>query len=105
MKPFQGSGASFRKGVEGMERRKLQAEKRKVRTVWLGLGMFGLVGWSVAVPAVAGAFLGAWIDRHYRSTHSWTLALLVAGLTLGCWNAWRWIAKEELAIREETNDN
>ena len=31
----------------------------------------------------------------------WTLALIVAGLTLGCFNAWHWIAKEDKAMREE----
>ena len=32
---------------------------------------------------------------------AWTLALLVAGLLIGCWNAWHWVAKEEKAMREE----
>ena len=32
---------------------------------------------------------------------SWTLALLVAGLTIGCINAWLWVAKEGKTIQEE----
>ncbi|MBC7185268.1 MAG: ATPase F0F1, partial [Marinobacter sp.] len=28
-----------------------------------GLGAFGMVGWSIAVPTVGGAFLGLWLDR------------------------------------------
>ena len=27
-----------------------------------GIGTFGMVGWSVAVPTVGGAFLGLWLD-------------------------------------------
>ena len=42
-------------------------------------------------------------DRHPES-HSWTLALLVAGLTIGCFNAWHWVAKEEKEMREEQEE-
>ncbi len=45
--------------------------------------MTGLIGWSVA-----GAALGLWLDEHHPSGHSWTLALLMAGLMIGCLNAW-----------------
>ena len=32
-----------------------------------GLGLFGLIGWSVAVPTVLGIALGVWIDRRFPS--------------------------------------
>ncbi|WP_276569050.1 AtpZ/AtpI family protein [Thiocapsa imhoffii] len=66
--------------------------------VWFGLGMIGLIGWSVVVPTLLGAALGLWLDAHYPASHSWTLALLVAGLTLGCFNAWNSVTKEERAV-------
>lgn len=28
-----------------------------------GIGVFGMIGWSIAVPTVDGAFLGLWLDR------------------------------------------
>ena len=56
--------------------------------------MMGLIGWSVVVPTLLGAALGLWLDMRYPGTHSWTLALLVAGLVIGCLNAWHWVAKE-----------
>jgi len=56
--------------------------------------MFGLVGWSVAVPAVAAIALGVWIDTRYPSQYSWTLMLLVVGVTIGCFNAWYWVTRE-----------
>lgn len=56
--------------------------------------MFGLVGWSVAIPAVLGIALGIWLDRAFPSRLSWTLTLLIAGLVLGCLNAWYWIKRE-----------
>jgi ATP synthase protein I len=84
--------------------RKLRAQRHVTRTVWFGLGMMGLIGWSVAIPTLLGAALGIWLDRHYPGGRSWTLALLVAGLALGCWNAWHWVSKEDKAIQDEQED-
>ena len=84
--------------------RKLKA-RRSTQGVWFGLGMMGLIGWSVVVPTLLGAALGLWLDAHYPGKHGWTLALLVAGLTIGCLNAWFWVAKEEKAMRDEQEDN
>lgn len=84
--------------------RKLKARRGNAQDVWFGLGMMGLVGWSVVVPTLLGTAIGIWLDKHYPGGHSWTLALLVAGLAIGCANAWHWVAKEEKAIREE-DDN
>jgi len=84
--------------------RKLKA-RRSTQGVWFGLGMMGLVGWSVVVPTLLGAALGVWLDGHHPGSHSWTLALLVVGLVLGCVNAWHWVAKEDKAMREEQEDD
>ena len=84
--------------------RKIKARK-STQGVWFGLGMMGLVGWSVVVPTLLGAAFGLWLDEHQPGTHSWTLALLVAGLLIGCLNAWHWVAKEEEAMRDEQEDD
>lgn len=85
--------------------RKLRAQRHVTKTIWFGLGMMGLVGWSVAIPTLLGAMFGLWLDRHYPGGHSYTLALLVAGLCLGCFNAWHWVAKEDKAMRKEQEEN
>jgi len=85
--------------------RKLKAQRHVTQTVWSGLGMMGLVGWSVAVPTLLGAALGIWIDEHYPGSHSWTLALLAIGLGLGCVNAWHWVSKEDREIHEQEENN
>lgn len=88
------------------EERKLKAQRTQMRSVWEGFGFFGLIGWSVVVPTLAGAALGTWLDRSYpESDRNWTLALLLAGLTLGCLNAWRWVAREQRAIRNEQEED
>jgi ATP synthase protein I len=84
--------------------RKLKARQNPHSGVWFGLGMMGLVGWSVAVPTLLGAGLGLWIDGEHPSARSWTLALLVAGLMSGCMNAWHWVSKEDKAMRDEQED-
>ena len=64
-----------------------------------GFGLFGIVGWSVVVPTVGGALAGWALDRHYPGGRSWTLALLIAGLAVGCAVAWHWVARELDLIR------
>jgi ATP synthase protein I len=51
-----------------------------------------------------GALLGIWLDKHFPGDRSWTLALLVAGLAIGCFNAWYWVSKEDKAMRDEQED-
>jgi ATP synthase protein I len=81
--------------------RKLKARGNPTKGVWFGLGMMGLIGWSVVLPTLGGAALGMFSDKRHPGEHSWTLALLVAGLVIGCFNAWHWVAKEEEEMSDE----
>jgi ATP synthase protein I len=85
--------------------RKLRARRHRDRSTWFGLGMYGLVGWSVVIPTMAGVALGIWIDATWPGRFSWTLMLMLGGLLLGCWNAWYWISLEQRAIRHERDDD
>jgi ATP synthase protein I len=85
--------------------RKLKARGYTNHRGWSGLSMMGLVGWSVVVPTLLGTALGLWLDERYPGKHSWTLALLIAGLTLGCFNAWHWVDREDRAMREDPKDD
>lgn len=99
-----GDGPSFAGKIGAQAARKLKARRNHAQGVWLGLGMMGLIGWSVAVPTLLGAAFGLWLDRDYPGGRSWTLALLAAGLAVGCLNAWHWVAKEQAAMRQELED-
>ena len=90
--------------VAAREARKVRARRQKDRTVWLGLGLFGVVGWSVAIPTLVGIGLGFWLDRTSPGRFSWTLALLLAGVTVGCLNAWYWVSKERTLINGDEGD-
>ena len=94
---------TFSKQVGAQAARKLKA-KRNSASAWFGLGMMGLIGWSVVLPTLLGAMLGHWFDDRHPGRHSWTLALLVAGLVIGCLNAWHWVAQEDRAMQEDDNE-
>jgi ATP synthase protein I len=95
--------AEFVRQVAAKTAEKLRAQ-RNGQSVWSGLGMSGLIGWSVAVPTVLGGVIGLWWDKHYPGTHSWTLMLLAIGLCIGCANAWHWVDQENKAIQDERED-
>ena len=95
----------FARQVGAKAARKLRAQKDGEQTGWFGLGMSGLIGWSVAVPTVLGAMIGLWWDNHHPGAHSWTLMLLTIGLCIGCANAWHWVNQENKAIQVEQGDN
>jgi ATP synthase protein I len=95
------AGSSLSLAVAAKAVRKLKARRDPAPGVWFGLGMMGLIGWSVAIPTLLGAALGLWLDGHYPGRHAWTLALLVAGLALGCFNAWHWVAKQDAEMHDD----
>ncbi len=95
----------FSEEIGTKEKQKLAALHEKKRSVWAGLGAFGMVGWSVAVPTVVGAALGLWLDKNYPESISWTLTFLIAGLFIGCAIAWQWVAKENKSMHKEKKEN
>lgn len=84
----------FADKIQEKSTRKIRARKEKHKGLWYGLGMFGLVGWSVSIPTILFLVLGIWIDSTYHSPYSWTLMMLIFGISIGCWNAWYWVKNE-----------
>ncbi len=103
--PENAKGTSaFSRDVGAKAVRKLRA-RNSTQGVWFGLGMMGLIGWSVVVPTLLGSALGIWLDNHYPGSHSWTLTMMIIGLAIGCLNAWQWVAKEDRAMLNEQDGN
>lgn len=94
----------FHKQVSEKEQRKLEAKRRGKQSIWYGFSMFGLIGWSVAVPTVLFVLLGLWLDEHSAGTRSYTLALLLAGLVIGCLNAWYWVSRKMKELQEDNDE-
>ena len=95
---------NFLRNVSSEAARKLRVRRDGKQGVWFGLGMSGLIGWSVAVPTLGGIFFGLWLDQRHPGTRSWTLMLLVAGICIGCANAWYWVAQQDRAMHDEGED-
>lgn len=55
------------------------------------LAQIGVLGWMIVLPMLLGMFAGRWLDGRFNSGVFWTAPLLLAGLALGCWSAWRWM--------------
>lgn len=92
---------AFAKEVGQQETRKLEEQRRGPAPILSGFAMFGIIGWSIAIPTLLGAALGRWLDHRAPSGRSWTLTMLVAGLALGCANAWRWVSREQKKLNSK----
>lgn len=69
---------------------KIKAQK-KGKEIMFGMGVFGVVGFSIAIPTLLGTFLGVFLDNKTDSEISYTLTFLFLGLVMGCLSAWRWV--------------
>lgn len=105
-KPEKSSGGQqeFQERIAVKQRRRLHSLQQEGYRAWFGLGMFGMVGWSVVVPTVLCIALGIWLDSTVTGRYSWTLLLLGVGVTIGCFNAWFWVSKERAAIERERRE-
>ncbi|HAC63620.1 MAG TPA: ATPase F0F1 [Cyanothece sp. UBA12306] len=92
--------ARFVHKIATKQSHKLRARQEKHKGIWFGLGLLGLIGWSVVIPTLLGLAAGIWIDHQFPSSLSWTLMLMFVGLILGCCNAWNWVKREQKEIEK-----
>jgi ATP synthase protein I len=79
---------SLERDVERLARREPSGA-----SFWRSLSVLGTIGWSIAVPAAAGAWLGHRLDLRFGSGVRFTLMLLVAGVIVGSVIAWRLVGE------------
>lgn len=95
----------FLKNIGDKEKQKLKSLRKNKPSIWSGIGMFGMVGWSIAVPTLLGALLGLWLDKKHPQSYSYTLSLMIFGLFIGCLIAWFWVIKENKEINNNNDDD
>lgn len=95
------SAEAIRRRAERMQRARDTPGSSPLR----GFGVFGIVGWSIAVPTVGGAFLGLWLDRVAPQDFSWPIALILGGAVVGGMIAWNWISKESVDREVQIRDS
>jgi ATP synthase protein I len=76
------------------ESKKKIKSKKEGNEIMFGLGLFGIVGWSIAVPTILGIAIGIFLDSRFTQSFSWTITLLFGGVILGSFNAWYWIKEK-----------
>ncbi len=80
-----------------LESARLRGERRRrwlregEPSVGRRLAQIGVLGWIIVAPMLAGVFIGRWLDRAMGTGIFWTAPLLLLGLVMGCWFAWRWM--------------
>jgi ATP synthase protein I len=57
------------------------------------VGQIGVLGWIIVAPALAGLFIGRWLDHRLGTGIFWSAPLLLLGVVIGGWSAWRWMHK------------
>ena len=86
--PKLSSGAERMIRQVGAEQDRMLRARQRKNGNWSSIAILGVVGWSVAIPTLAGIAIGLWIDHHWPSRFSWTLMMLIGGLVFGCVSAW-----------------
>ena len=76
---------------------RLQGERQRRRlrdgdlSVLRRLAQIGVLGWIIVTPMLIAIFAGRWLDRSFNSGLFCTAPLLLLGVALGCWSAWKWM--------------
>ncbi len=63
-------------------------------TVARFVGQIGVLGWIIVAPTLIALFIGRWIDRWLGTGIFWSAPLLLVGVSIGCWSAWRWMHQQ-----------
>ena len=79
--------AEVQRQIERRKRAQHNATTLLARTAYLGT-----LGLTIALPIVAGAYLGNWLDRHATGfSFSWTVSLILLGVFVGAMNAFLFV--------------
>lgn len=58
------------------------------------VGQIGILGWIIVAPTLIGIFVGRRLDRAFGTGIVFSAALLISGVALGFWSAWRWMHRQ-----------
>lgn len=85
-------------GLADAVRRQRQRQQRWLRegepSMARFIGQIGVLGWIIVMPTLIGLFIGRWLDHKYGSGIFWSAPLLLVGVVVGFWSAWRWMFKQ-----------
>lgn len=85
-----GLAAAARRQRERRDNWKKEGEPSMMRFV----GQIGVLGWIIVAPTLIGLFVGRWLDHKLGTGIFWSAPLLLIGVTIGFWSAWRWMHQQ-----------
>ncbi len=88
--PPNGMAEAARKEEDRRAPRRTEGEQSVMRFV----GQSRRFGLDRRRPDVVWPFAGRWLDRSFGTGIFWSAALLVLGVTVGFWSAWRWMQRQ-----------
>ncbi|HVS78463.1 MAG TPA: AtpZ/AtpI family protein [Steroidobacteraceae bacterium] len=80
---------SLDEAVRRQRERRARAERDSRRSIGRDLAQVGVLGWTIVLTTLIGIYAGRWLDHRLGTGIACTLALLFAGVTLGCVLAWQ----------------
>jgi ATP synthase protein I len=75
--------------VRRQRERRDRAQRDGRRSIGKDLAQVGVLGWTIVITTLLGIYAGRWLDHRLGTGIMFTLALLFAGITLGCVLAWQ----------------
>jgi ATP synthase protein I len=88
------SGDGMAEAVRKQQERRTRWHTEGERSVARFVGQIGVLGWIIVAPTLIGLFIGRWLDHWLATNIFWSAALLVLGVALGFWSAWRWMHRQ-----------
>jgi ATP synthase protein I len=85
-----GMAEAVRKQRKRQQQWRDEGETSVVRFV----GQIGVLGWIIVTPTLVGLFIGRWLDHKLGTGIFWSAPLMLVGVVIGCWSAWRWMHKQ-----------
>ena len=85
-----GMAEAARNRQERQRRWRMEGEQSMLRFV----GQIGVLGWMIVGPTLLGLFIGRWLDHSFGTGIFWSAGLLVLGVAMGFWSAWKWMQKQ-----------
>ncbi len=58
------------------------------------VGQIGVLGWIIVTPILVGLFVGRWLDHRFGTGIFWSGPLLLVGVVIGSYSAWKWIKRQ-----------